>query len=71
MKITLFKTIIATIAVSFMFACTKQADYSQDIANLKSDLTTLRKTSDSLANALSQTNSTLLQNAANMTAFQK
>ncbi len=71
MKITLFKTIIATIAVSFMFACTKQDDYSQDIANLKSDLTALRKTSDSLANALSQTNSTLLQNAANMTAFQK
>lgn len=43
-----------------IFSCTKQVDYTSDIKSLKESVTILQKRSDSLANALSGTNSNLL-----------
>lgn len=70
-KTSLFVILLLAILGLSQSSCTKQADYLQDIISLRSDLNALKKTSDSLSNALTQTNTALLQNTANMAAFQK
>jgi hypothetical protein len=70
-KPSLFVILLLAILGFTQFSCTKQADYLQDMLSLRSDINALKRTSDSLANALSQTNTALMQNAANMTAFQR
>lgn len=70
-KLFLIATVLPCIYSCSLPSLNKKADYLQVILAIKSDLKIIKETSDSIKNALTQTNATLLQNTTSISTYQK